>query len=194
MAAGFLNGFFGSSRIPHDILKPDSLFNQHKADDAFDEICQLNGDHDTDYIEVGIPAQKKGNGNADTPHIYAVEQEGDDRFPAGTEGKICGMHKGILRHKDGLYNDKADSKAAGLGCCIIKPRKHRGDHKHQEGNQCAAKYREGDHLIVGIPGFLHFSGAQELADDDGNGITECDKHHIKYIVDGICNIQAGDDA
>ena len=81
-------------------MQPNPFFNQYKPDYAFNPVTHLYKGVNGNYGQSGVAAQGKGNHHADTPDEYAVEKESDDCFAAGTQGKVRGVQKGVLRHKD----------------------------------------------------------------------------------------------
>ena len=75
----------------HNILHPDSFFNQYKTDDAFQPVTDLYAGEYEYYKHGSISAEYESDGHADTPDEYTIEQEGNQCFPAGPEGKVCRM-------------------------------------------------------------------------------------------------------
>ena len=46
--------------------------------------------------------------------------------------------------------------------------------------------------MVVVAGFLHLTGAQQLADNNCHGIPQCDEYDVEHIADGTGNILGGD--
>ena len=98
------------------------------------------------------------------------------------------MEKCILRHKDGHDHNEIFRQLSCILIGLIKPWEKRRNHKHHNRNSRTAHNGKCDHLIIRIPCFLHISSPQKLSHHNGNRISKSNKHHVKYIVNGIGNI------
>ena len=101
------------------------------------------------------------------------------------------MQKSILWHENGGNHDKVTSQKPYFRCCVIHPRKQWRQKQHHQSHAGTAEDGKCNHFVIRISGFLHFAGTQKLSHNDSNGITQSNKHNIKYIIDGIGNIQSG---
>lgn len=177
-----------SHLIAYNVLHPDTLFHQNKSDHALDQIGKLHADKDGNHREHRVVAQTVGDRDAHQTDKGAVKQEGDDRLAAGTQGKVCGVQKGILRHKARANHDEVPGKKPGVIRGVVEHREQRRSQEHDNGNAGAAQYGESDHLPVGLLRLVHLAGAEKLTDDDRHGVAQCDKDDVKHVVDGVRDI------
>ena len=77
--------------------------------------------------------------------------------------------------------------------CIIYLRDQRGEQRHHDADHSAQRDSKGDELSVLIDGFFKLARAEELADDDGDGIAHREEGAEEEIGDGSRNIDSGDD-
>ena len=99
------------------------------------------------------------------------------------------MKKRVLRHKDRGCHDKVFCQLSCLRIGVVELGEERRKHKHQQCNTGTAEDGKRYHLSICIPGFLHLAGTQKLTYHNGYRISQGYKYDIKYIVDGIGNVQ-----
>lgn len=179
--------------IAYNVLHPDALFHQNKSDHALDQIGKLYTDKDGNYRERRIVAQTVGDRDAHQTDKGAVKQEGDDRLAAGTQGKVCGVQKGILRHKARANHDEVPGKKPGVIRGVVEHREQRRSQEHGNSDAGTAQYGEGDHLPVGVLRLVHLAGAEKLTDNDRHGVAQRDKDDVKHVVNGVRDILCSHD-
>ena len=111
------------------------------------------------------------NRNTDKPDKHAVKEKGDDGFASGAQSKVGRMQKRLLWHKKcSCHNEMAGQKSYMI-TGIIEERHKRGRAEHDQCDQTTACYRESDHFIIRIACFFHFSGTEQMTDDNGDSIS-----------------------
>ena len=133
-----------------------------------------------------------GKRNNEHPGIDAVEQEGDDCLPAGAEGEVGGVQKGVLGHKDCRDHDKIFGQFAHVRSGVVQHREVGRQYKHYQCDAGTAEDGKSNQLVVLISGFRHPACSQQLPYDNGNRITQRDEDNVKHVADGIGNILGGD--
>lgn len=94
------------SLLRHNILQPDSFLDKDKSNHALDQVNRHN--HKVDCVDrkSGKTAQAESHRHTDNPDEDAVEQERDDRFSTGAQGKVACMQECIDRHEHGHFHDE----------------------------------------------------------------------------------------
>ena len=115
----------------YNVLQPDTFFHQNKSNKALHDICKLYSNKNIHHIQICKMSQQIRNRYTYTTYKHAVKEKGNYRLPSGTQGKISGMQKGILRHKHGCHHNKIFREFPGLGIGIVKLWKQRCDARHQ---------------------------------------------------------------
>ena len=94
------------SLLRHNILQPDSFLDKDKSNHALDQVNRHN--HKVDCVDrkSGKTAQAESHRHTDNPDKDAVEQERDDRFSTGAQGKVACMQECIDRHEHGHFHDE----------------------------------------------------------------------------------------
>ena len=104
------------------ILEPYPFFNQYKSNHAFDPVTHLYKGIYRGNRQNRVAAERKGDHHADTPDEDTVEKKRDNRFAAGTQCKVRGVQKGVLRHKDGGKHNKVCCQFSCFVVCVVEQR------------------------------------------------------------------------
>lgn len=104
----------------------------------------MDADKDSNDRQCCTAAEQEGDRYTDQPDEYAVKEEGDDCFPAGAQGEIGGVQKGILRHEDCHADDKISGQRPCLLACLVKHREIRRQKQHDDCHASTAEYGKGN--------------------------------------------------
>lgn len=109
-------------------------------------------------------------------------------MPPGAQGKIAGVGQRIDRHTQRTDADERGRKAADAVRRVIDLREQVGHKGHQAAEHDADADGERDELTVCIDGFLHLPRAEQLADEDADGIAHGHKGDIEHVRDGRADV------
>ena len=103
-------------------MQPDSLFDKHESDHAFNPVAHLHKGVDGDNGQRRVTAQYESDRHADTPDKDTVEKESDNRLAAGAQRKVGGVQKGVLRHENGGKHNEVCRQRSRFLVCVVKQR------------------------------------------------------------------------
>ena len=175
----------------YNILHPDALFHQHKADGAFDDVHTVDEQIDRNDIQPGKAGQAVGQRDRDSPGKAAVKQEGDKGLTAGPQRKIRTVGKTVQRHAERRHADQLGCQQADGFLGIINARDIGRAECQQRPHDNAAGKAQGDHAPgrAARPG--QPVGTQLLPDNDGRGVAQREEHLVEDLGDGVADVQRG---
>ena len=75
---------------------------------------------------------------------------------------------------------------------IVNLREQRRDQRHDAADQKADRHGKDDELAVGVHGFVHLARAEQLADDDADGVAHREEGDVKDVGDGRGDVAGRD--
>ena len=154
------------------ILDPFAALDKIISNAALDDLQCLNAYKHAEYRHCRIAREHKGKRDAQHPEIHTVKHEGDDRFAAGAEREVAGIRESVHRHHHGAHQQQLRRELLYMIGGIVNLRDQRSEQRHYNADYGAQRDRESDELSVLIDGLLKLTRAEELADDDGDGIAQ----------------------
>ena len=178
-----------SGRLLSDnVLDPDAAAEHDEADNALADIGQLAAEEQRHDRQAGEAAEHKGHRHGQHADIEAVKQERHECLAAGAQGKIAGVGQRIDRHAQRTDADERGRKPADAVGRVIDLREQMSHERHHAAEHDADADGECDELTVCIDGFLHLPRAEQLADEDADGIAHGHKGDIEHVRDGRADV------
>lgn len=136
--------------------------------------------------------QKEGEGENDTAHVNAVEEDGDKHLTARAEGEVGRMGKGVQRHENTRDDDHEGGDLPCGGGRVVKKGEDEGGADQNAHQAHGAQDGEDDHLAIGVLCLLDFACAELIADDDRNGGAERHIDDREEVDNGGVDVLCGD--
>ena len=146
--------------VYHETAHPGFLLQHAVAEEAFEDLQALAKGIDPIDGEGGVFGKDKGKGHGDRPHIDAVKHEGNEHPSSGAQGEVSRASIGTEGHQNGGDDEHKGRQRPYLVGGVVDLREERCQGGEERTCTKGAKDSKGDHLAVGVNGFLEMSCAK----------------------------------